>query len=336
MKKKLDDVTIIAILMVAVIIMGCMMFSSPKNDKIKRIALTATTTSITTTSTTVTTTTTTSTTATSKITTTNTSTTMTTTTTTTTDNTTTTSRITTTSTSNTTLADTTTVTTTTSPVESTTDTYEATVIYKEEQPEPIELFDQELYYEPIEMIEETTPVEIEETTIEDKDIYYFYEGSMRVHTPSCIYADPSCMEVIEDGYIDYARKCTECNPDIEIGTIYEEPIIEEDDDTYYEESDSLTRNWTVDEMTYYSGPYGCYGPPGRTLINNYSVACNSIPLGTIVYIQSSDGSVDGYYRVDDTGGMGNNVIDIFYSDYSYTPYSFRQAGRVSCTVWIVE
>lgn len=322
MKKKLNDVTIIAILMVAVIIMGCMMFSSPKNNEIKRIALTATITSVTTTSTTVTTTTTTSTTATSKITTTNTSTTMTSTTTTTTDNTTT-------SISTTTLADTTTVTTTTSPVESTTDTYEATVIYKEEQPEPIELFDQELYYEPIKMIEETT--------IEDKDIYYFYEGSMRVHTPSCIYADPSCMEVIEDGYIDYARKCTECNPDIEIGTIYEEPIIEEDnDDTYYEESDSLTRNWTVDEMTYYSGPYGCYGAAGRTLINNYSVACNSIPLGTIVYIQSSDGSVDGYYRVDDTGGMGDNVIDIFYSDYSNTPYSFRQAGRVSCTVWIVE
>lgn len=301
MKKKLNDVTIIAILMVAVIIMGCMMFSSPKNNEIKRIALTtATTTSITTTSTTVTTTTMTSTT------------------------TTTTSRTTTTNISTTTLADTTTVTTTTtSPVESTTDTYEATVIYKEEQPEPIELFNQELYYEPIEMIEEITT--------EDKDIYYFYEESMRVHTPSCIYADPSCMEVIEDGYIDCARRCTECNPDIEIGTIYEE-----DDDTYYEESDSLTRNWTVDEMTYYSGPYGCYGAAGRTLINNYSVACNSIPLGTIVYIQSSDGSVDGYYRVDDTGGMGDNVIDIFYSDYSYTPYSFRQAGRVSCTVWIVE
>lgn len=309
MKKKLNDATIIAILMVAVIIMGCMMFSSPKSNKIKRIALTtATTTSITTTSTTVTTTTTT----------------------TTTDDTTTTSRTTTTNISTTTLADTTTVTTTTtSLVESTTDTYEATVIYKEEQPEPIKLFDQELYYEPIEMIEETT--------IEDKDIYYFYEESMRVHTPSCIYADPSCMEIIEDGYIDCARRCTECNPDIEIGTIYEEPIIEEDDDdTYYEESDGLTRNWTVDEMTYYSGPYGCYGAAGRTLINNYSVACNSIPLGTIVYIQSSDGSVDGYYRVDDTGGMGNNVIDIFYSDYSYTPYSFRQAGRVSCTVWIVE
>lgn len=321
MKKKINEVTIIAILMVAVIIMGSMMLSSPKNDKIKRIALTATTTSITTTSTTVTTTTMTST--------------ITTVTTTTTATTTATSKITTTNTSTTTLVDTTTVTTTTSPVESTTDTYEVTVIYKEEQPESIELFNQESYYESIEMIEDITVSE-KETTVEDKDIYYFYEGSMRVHTPSCVYADPSCMEVIEDGYIDCARRCTECNPDIEIGTIYEEPIIEEDDDTYYEESDSLTRNWTVDEMTYYSGPYGCYGAAGRTLINNYSVACNSIPLGTIVYIQSSDGSVDGYYRVDDTGGMGDNVIDIFYSDYSNTPYSFRQAGRVSCTVWIAE
>lgn len=323
MKKKINEVTIIAILMVAVIIMGSMMLSTPKNNKIKRIALTATTTSVTTTSTTVTTTTMTST--------------ITTVTTTTTATTTATSKITTTNTSTTTLVDTTTVTTTTSPVESTTDTYEATVIYKEEEPEPIELFNQELYYEPIEMIEDITISE-EETTVEDKDIYYFYEGSMRVHTPSCVYADPSCMEIIEDGYIDCARRCTECNPDIEIGTIYEEPIIieEDDDDTYYEESDGLTRNWTVDEMTYYSGPYGCYGAAGRTLINNYSVACNSIPLGTIVYIQSSDGSVDGYYRVDDTGGMGDNVIDIFYSDYSNTPYSFRQAGRVSCTVWIAE
>lgn len=324
MKKKINEVTIIAILMVAVIIMGSMMFSTPKNNEIKRIVLTTTSTSITTTSTTVATTTMTST--------------ITTVTTTTTDTTTATSRITTTDTSTTTLADTTTITTTTSPVESITDTYEATVIYKEEeQPEPIELFNQELYYEPIEMIEDITVSE-EETTVEDKNIYYFYEGSMRVHTPSCVYADSSCMEVIEDGYIDCARRCTVCNPDIEIGTIYEEPIIieEDDDDTYYEESDGLTRNWTVDEMTYYSGPYGCYGAAGRTLINNYSVACNSIPLGTIVYIQSSDGSVDGYYRVDDTGGMGDNVIDIFYSDYSNTPYSFRQAGRVSCTVWIVE
>lgn len=165
--------------------------------------------------------------------------------------------------------------------------------------------------------------------------YLFYEDSMRVHTLDCIYADTSCMKEITGEYIDYARPCSVCNPDIEIGTLYEpEPVIEEN---YQESSEgNLERNWTVSEMTYYSGSYGCYGASGRTLINNYSVACNSIPLGTIVYIKSSDGSIDGYYRVDDTGEMGNHIIDIFYSDYSNTPSSFRQLGRVSCEVYIVN
>lgn len=200
----------------------------------------------------------------------------------------------------------------------------------------------------------TTTTTIEETTIvtsEEEDdscyeeeydnidkeesnaTYYFYEDSMRVHCPDCIYCDPACMEPIYDEYIDYARPCKECNPDITIGTLYEE----EEPEYYYEESEEYyERNWSVSEMTYYSGSWGCYGAAGTTLINNYSVACNSIPLGTTVYIKSSDGSVDGYYRVDDTGGMGGHVIDIFYSDYSYTPSSFRQAGRVSCEVWIVD
>lgn len=171
---------------------------------------------------------------------------------------------------------------------------------------------------------ETTGIETENT------YYYFYPDSYRVHTADCIYADSSCMERIEGDYIETARRCAVCNPDITIGTIYQ-PVEEE-----YNSGDSLTRNWSVSEMTYYSGPYGCYGAAGTTLINNYSVACNSIPLGTTVYIQSSDGSIDGYYRVDDTGGMGNSVIDIFYSDYSYVPEPFATDGRVTCQVWIVE
>lgn len=177
-------------------------------------------------------------------------------------------------------------------------------------------------------------VEQTETTyyeIEDESTYYFfYPESYRVHTANCIYADSSCMERIEGDYIETARRCAVCNPSITIGTIYQPPQEEIES-----ESDELIRNWSVSEMTYYSGPYGCYGASGRTLINDYSVACNSIPLGTIVYIQSSDGSIDGYYRVDDTGGMGNNVIDIFYSDYSYVPEPFATSGRVSCQVWIV-
>lgn len=110
--------------------------------------------------------------------------------------------------------------------------------------------------------------------------------------------------------------------------VYEEEIVNNDTFTL-----TLT---SVDQMTYYSGKTGCKGASGRQLLNDYSVACNSIPLGTIVHIESSDGFVCGEYRVDDTGGMPNNVIDIFYSSYDNVPSSFRISGRVSCTVWIVE
>ena len=109
--------------------------------------------------------------------------------------------------------------------------------------------------------------------------------------------------------------------------VYEEEIVNIDTTL------SLT---VVNQMTYYSGKTGCKGASGRQLLNDYSVACNSIPLGTIVHIESNDGSVCGDYRVDDTGGMSNNVIDIFYSSYDNVPSSFRRDGRVSCTVWIVE
>ena len=173
------------------------------------------------------------------------------------------------------------------------------------------------------------------TTEEVYNKYYFYKESMRVHTHDCIYTDPSCMEAIEGNYIDEARPCSICNPNITIGTLYEPPVNTSINNNTSSSSSNLIRNWSVTEMTYYSGSYGCYGASGRTLINNYSVACNSIPLGTTVYIKSSDGSIDGYYRVDDTGSMGGNVIDIFYSDYSNTPSSFRNLGRVSCEVWIV-
>lgn len=182
---------------------------------------------------------------------------------------------------------------------------------------------------------QTTITECDDTETEDEqiknDTYLFYKKSMRVHELDCIYADSSCMDIINGDYIDEARPCLVCNPDINIGTVYEPPCEQASE----EKNNGLERNWSVSEMTYYSSSYGCYGASGRTLVNNYSVACNSIPLGTTVYIKSSDGSVDGYYRVDDTGGMGSHVIDIFYSNYSNTPSSFRQSGRVSCEVWIV-
>jgi hypothetical protein len=104
----------------------------------------------------------------------------------------------------------------------------------------------------------------------------------------------------------------------------------------YEDNTVTHTDTSVNQMTYYSGRSGCKGASGRTLLNDYSCACNSIPLGTIIHIESSDGSVNGDYRVDDRGGMSDNVVDIFYNSYDNVPSSFRFNGRVSCTVWIVE
>lgn len=88
------------------------------------------------------------------------------------------------------------------------------------------------------------------------------------------------------------------------------------------------------ELTYYSGPSGCYGASGRTLINGYSCASNYYPLGSIIYIESD--YISGYFSVDDTGEMSDNVVDIFYSDYSLTPTDFADAGRVPAEVWMVQ
>ena len=48
---------------------------------------------------------------------------------------------------------------------------------------------------------------------------------------------------------------------------------------------------------------GTYPAAGRT------VACNSLPLGTRIYIEGY-----GEYIVEDRGGMGGNVIDIYMGE----------------------
>ncbi|SEQ01677.1 3D (Asp-Asp-Asp) domain-containing protein [Lachnospiraceae bacterium NE2001] len=60
---------------------------------------------------------------------------------------------------------------------------------------------------------------------------------------------------------------------------------------------------------------------------NHTVACNSIPLGTKIYIEGY-----GEYVVEDTGGMAGNVIDIFVADYG----SAIQFGRRTANVYVIE
>ena len=60
---------------------------------------------------------------------------------------------------------------------------------------------------------------------------------------------------------------------------------------------------------------------------NHTVACNSLPMGTKIYIEGL-----GEFVVEDTGGMSGGVIDIFVPDYG----AAVQFGRRSADVYILE
>lgn len=88
------------------------------------------------------------------------------------------------------------------------------------------------------------------------------------------------------------------------------------------------------EMTYL-GFYEltAYEWTGNTCANGnypttgYTVASNTIPLGTRIYIEGY-----GYYTVEDTGGMAGNVIDIYLGDAD----ACIQFGRQGANVYIAE
>ena len=93
------------------------------------------------------------------------------------------------------------------------------------------------------------------------------------------------------------------------------------------------------DMTYYSAAaLGHTTPPcgasGSQLIEGYSVACDSLPFGTLIYLDSD--YVSGTFRVDDCGTGSMNTIDVYYWDNANVPYDFAQAGRVPVTVTILE
>jgi hypothetical protein len=93
------------------------------------------------------------------------------------------------------------------------------------------------------------------------------------------------------------------------------------------------------DMTYYSATaLGHTTPPcgasGNQLIEGYSVACDSLPFGTLIYLDSD--YISGTFRVDDCGTGNNHTIDVYYWDNANVPYDFAQAGRVPVTITILE
>lgn len=93
------------------------------------------------------------------------------------------------------------------------------------------------------------------------------------------------------------------------------------------------------DMTYYSATaLGHATPPcgasGNQLVEGYSVACDSLPFGTLIYLDSD--YISGTFRVDDCGTGNNHTIDVYYWDNANVPYDFAQAGRVPVTITILE
>ena len=88
--------------------------------------------------------------------------------------------------------------------------------------------------------------------------------------------------------------------------------------SYYDEHNVSNEESSSSNMTYL-GNYMCTayewtGSPcanGNYPTEGYTVACNSLPFGTQIYI---DGY--GYYIVEDRGGGGDNWIDIYMGDES--------------------
>lgn len=93
------------------------------------------------------------------------------------------------------------------------------------------------------------------------------------------------------------------------------------------------------DMTYYSATaLGYTSPPcgasGNQLIEGYSVACDFLPYGALIYIESN--YLNGTFRVDDCGTGSTNTIDVYYWDNANVPYDFAQAGRVPITITVIE
>lgn len=82
----------------------------------------------------------------------------------------------------------------------------------------------------------------------------------------------------------------------------------------------------VYELTAYEATGNCCAD-GTWPVEWSTVACNSIPLGTTIYIEGY-----GTFTVHDTGGMGGGVIDIYLGD----PAACVQFGRRSANVYIVN
>ena len=178
------------------------------------------------------------------------------------------------------------------------------------------------------------PVIMEEYVIYKPATHY-------IHMNTCYWAESGDVYRIENTEGIEAKKCSECNPPMEIIAEYIEPVPEPEELTYVK---SFTR-----------GTYYAYGGPRKGGSQRQLIDC-SIGDGTVkgsiassylyqnygynyngkrtmVYLEIEGYSqMNGYYYLDDCDAGNFNVIDFFFLYGSNCPFKEQGVVQVDCYI----
>ena len=180
----------------------------------------------------------------------------------------------------------------------------------------------------------TIPVIIEEYVIYKPATHY-------IHMNTCRWAESGDVYRIENTEGIEARKCSECNPPMEIIAEYIEPVPEPGELTY-------VKPFTRGTYYAYGGPRN--GGSQRQLIDcsigdgivkgsiassylyqNYGYNYNG--KRTMVYLEIEGYSqMSGYYYLDDCDAGNSNVIDFFFLYESNCPFKEQGVVQVDCYI----
>lgn len=196
----------------------------------------------------------------------------------------------------------------------------------------------------VEEVVETTPV---------REYVVYKPSTHYVHRNTCRWYDNTCYEITSTEGLE-TRKCSECNPDIEIVTEYVEqvPVVETPVETVSIGDYTMSYVKYFSRGTYYPVAGTIYGGSGRLLIdcswgdgtvkgsiassylyNTYGYNYNG--KRTMLYLEIPGyESMNGYYYLDDCDAGNPNVID-FYYQYS-SNCIFCRAGVVGVDCYIVN
>ena len=180
----------------------------------------------------------------------------------------------------------------------------------------------------------TIPVIMEEYVIYKPATHY-------IHMNTCRWAESGDVYRIENTEGIEARKCSECNPSMEIIAEYIEPVPEPGELTY-------VKPFTRGTYYAYGGPRN--GGSQRQLIDcsigdgivkgsiassylyqNYGYNYNG--KRTTVYLEIEGYSqMSGYYYLDDCDAGNSNVIDFFFLYESNCPFKEQGVVQVDCYI----